>query len=214
MPKRLEQKQLTRRAILDAALELSAERGFSSVSLRAVAHKAGIAPNSFYRHFSDMEELGLSLVDEIGMSLRQLIRQARRGIASAGGQSVVRNSIECFMALADANPNLFRLLLGEGAGSTPTFRRAISKEIQRFTEDLAGDLVLAAQATNRPIFNVDLAAEAMVTIAFNQGAAAIDLSPEERLEVQNRIIGQVLMLMRGAHAGEIDLSEFGEHADR
>ena len=206
MPTRDEQKQLTRRAIVDAALELSAERGFSSVSLRSVARKAGIAPNAFYRHFSDMEELGLSLVDEIGLSLRQLIRQARRTIAHAGGQNVVQNSIVCFMSLADANPNLFRLLLGEGAGSTPTFRRAIAKEIQRFTDDLASDLVLAAEATNRPIYNVDLAAEAMVTVAFNQGAAAIDLSADERREVQNRIIGQVLMIMRGAHAGPIDLS--------
>ncbi|MEM1248670.1 MAG: HTH-type transcriptional repressor FabR [Acidobacteriota bacterium] len=206
MPTRDEQKQLTRRAIIDAALELSAENGFSSVSLRSVARKAGIAPNAFYRHFSDMEELGLSLVDEIGLSLRQLIRQARRSIALAGGQNVVRNSIVCFMSLADANPNLFRLLLGEGAGSTPTFRRAIAKEIQRFTDDLASDLVLAAEATNRPIYNVDLAAEAMVTVAFNQGAAAIDLSADERREVQNRIIGQVLMIMRGAHAGPIDLN--------
>ncbi|MEM9407632.1 MAG: hypothetical protein AAGA81_16460, partial [Acidobacteriota bacterium] len=127
-------------------------------------------------------------------------------IALAGGQNVVRNSIVCFMSLADANPNLFRLLLGEGAGSTPTFRRAIAKEIQRFTDDLASDLVLAAEATNRPIYNVDLAAEAMVTVAFNQGAAAIDLSADERREVQNRIIGQVLMIMRGAHAGPIDLN--------
>lgn len=215
MPTRDEQKQLTRRAIIDAALELSAESGFSSVSLRSVARKAGIAPNAFYRHFSDMDELGLSLVDEIGLSLRQLIRQARRTIAQAGGQNVVRNSIVCFMSLAAANPNLFRLLLGEGAGSTPTFRRAIAKEIQRFTDDLASDLVLAAKATDRPIYNVDLAAEAMVTIAFNQGAAAVDRSAEQRLAVQNRIIGQVLMVMRGAHAGPIDLSLIeGSEADR
>ena len=83
MPTRDEQKQLTRRAIIDAALELSAERGFSSVSLRSVARKAGIAPNAFYRHFSDMEELGLSLVDEIGLSLRQLIRLAPQGSSQA-----------------------------------------------------------------------------------------------------------------------------------
>ncbi len=205
MPTRAEQKHRTRRAIIDAALELSAERGFSSLSLRSVAQAAGIAPNSFYRHFHDMEDLGLALVDEIGMSLRQLVREARHSIAEAGGQSVVRNSIECFMSLAESNPNLFRLLLGEGAGSSPEFRLAIRKEIERFTQDLAGDLELAAEAEQRPIFNVDLAAEAMVTIAFNQGAAAIDYSPEERHVVQERIIGQVLMVMRGAHAGPIDL---------
>ena len=59
---RSERKQATRHAIIDAALKLSAERGFSSLSLRSVAKKAGIAPTSFYRHFADMDELGLEPV--------------------------------------------------------------------------------------------------------------------------------------------------------
>ena len=46
MPTRAEQKQATRRAIVDAALKLSAERGFSSLSLRGVANEARIAPTS------------------------------------------------------------------------------------------------------------------------------------------------------------------------
>ena len=78
MTSRLEQKQITRRALIDAALKLSVDRGFSSLSLRAVTREAGIAPTSFYRHFKDMDDLGLALVDEVGMGLRQLVRQARR----------------------------------------------------------------------------------------------------------------------------------------
>ncbi|MBK5269020.1 MAG: DNA-binding transcriptional regulator FabR, partial [Acidimicrobiia bacterium] len=98
------------------------------------------------------------------------------------------------------NANLFRLLRGEGAGSTPEFRRAIQKEIDRFADDLADDLRREAKATNRPIANIDLAAQAMVTVAFNLGAAAIDLPPEEREEVRQRIIVEVRMIMRGAQA--------------
>ena len=44
MPTRAAQKQATRRAIVDAALKLSGDRGFSSLSLRGVAKEAGIAP--------------------------------------------------------------------------------------------------------------------------------------------------------------------------
>ena len=62
---RSEQKEKTRRAIIDAAIaQLGVEKSFASLSLREVAREAGIAPTSFYRHFKDMEELGLTLVDE------------------------------------------------------------------------------------------------------------------------------------------------------
>lgn len=197
---RIEKKNQTRRQILDAALELSAERGFSSLSLRQVAQQAGIAPTTFYRHFADMDDLGLALVDEVGASLRQLVRQARRRVDEAGGRNVIATSIETFMEFVEANANLFRLLLGEGAGSTAAFRRSVSKEVRRFTDDLAEDLVREAEASGRAIAYVELAAEAMVTVAFNLGAGSIDFSPEERRTVRDRIVIEVRMIMRGAQA--------------
>ncbi|MBW2293811.1 MAG: HTH-type transcriptional repressor FabR [Deltaproteobacteria bacterium] len=200
MPTRAEQKHATRRALVDAALTLSAERGFSSLSLRNVAKKAGIAPTSFYRHFADMDELGLALVDEVGLSLRQLVREARRRVEKSGKGTVIRASIQTFLESVERNENLFRLLLGEGSGSTPHFRRAIAKEIQRFTDDLAEDLIREAKATERPIAHVQHAAEAMVTVAFSLGASSIDLPHAERLAVVERIIIEVRMIMRGAQA--------------
>jgi AcrR family transcriptional regulator len=200
MPTRAEQKQATRRAVIDAALKLSAERGFSSLSLRSVAKEAGIAPTSFYRHFADMDELGLTLVDEVGMSLRQLVREARRRVDESGKGSVIRASIQTFLEFVERNELLFRLLLGEGSGSTPRFRRALAKETQRFTDDLTEDLIREAKATERPIAHVHHAAEAMVTVAFNLGASSIDLPHEERLAVVERIVIEVRMIMRGAQA--------------
>ena len=86
------QKEKTRRQLIDAALgQLSSERSFSSLSLREVAKEAGLAPTSFYRHFSDMDELGLTLVDEAGLTLRQLMRQARQRIEKGG--SVIQISV-------------------------------------------------------------------------------------------------------------------------
>ncbi len=198
MPTRAAQKQATRRAIVDAALKLSGDRGFSSLSLRGVAKEAGIATTSFYRPFADMDELGLALVDEVGMSLRQLVREARRRVDDSGKDRVIRASIQTFLEFVEGNKNLFRLLLGEGSGSTSHFRLAIAKEIQRFSDDLAEDLTREAKATERPIAHVRHAAEAMVTVAFNLGARSIDLPHEERLAVIERIIIEVRMIIRGA----------------
>jgi hypothetical protein len=147
-----------------------------------------------------MDELGLALVDEVGMSLRQLVREARRRVDESGSGSVIRASIQTLFESVERNENLFRLLLGEGSGSTPHFRQAIAKEIQRFADDLAEDLTREAKETERPIANVHHAAEAMVIVAFNLGASSIDLPREERLAVIERIIVEVRMIMRGAQA--------------
>ncbi len=109
---RAQQKEKTRRSLVEAAFsQLSAERSFASLSLREVAREAGIAPTSFYWHFRDVDELGLTMVDESGLMLRQLMRQARQRIAKGG--SVIRTSVSRFMEFIGNNPNAFRLLLRE-----------------------------------------------------------------------------------------------------
>lgn len=185
---------------MDAALRLSAERGFSSLSLRQIAKEAEIAPTSFYRHFDDLEDLGLALVDEVGAQLRRVVRQARRRVAESGSGSVVRTSIETFMEFATSNTNLFRLLLGEGAGNSLTMRNAVREEVGRFTSELIESLEQEAEKQKRPLAHASLAAEAMVTIAFNLGASALDRTASERAEVVERIVGEVRIIMRGAEA--------------
>ena len=112
---RAQQKERTRRSLIDAAFRLvTAERSYSNLSLREVAREAGIAPTSFYRHFCDMEELGLTMVDEGGLTLRQLMRQARQRIETGG--SVIKTSVETFMEFVEQNPNIFRVLLRERSG--------------------------------------------------------------------------------------------------
>src|SRR3954470_17225020 len=74
---RRESKELTRQALLRAALKLLSRNSFDSISLREVTREAGISPTAFYRHFDDTEELGLALVEESFGSLRAMLRTAR-----------------------------------------------------------------------------------------------------------------------------------------
>ena len=138
---RAQQKEKTRRALVDAAFnQLSAEKSFSNLSLREVAREAGIAPTSFYRHFKDMDELGLAMVDESGLVLRQLMRQARKRIEKGG--SVVALSVETFFELINDRPNVFRLLLRESSGTSQAFRTAASREIQHFVAELTDYILM------------------------------------------------------------------------
>ena len=48
---------ITKEELFQAALHLiGPQKSIASLSLREVAREAGIAPNSFYRHFKDIDE--------------------------------------------------------------------------------------------------------------------------------------------------------------
>ncbi|NWN91433.1 HTH-type transcriptional repressor FabR [Marinobacter adhaerens] len=197
MSTRAEQKLLTRRALMDAALaQLSADRGFGSLSLRKVAREAGIAPTSFYRHFADLDELGLVLVDEGGVALRQLMRQARKRIARNG--SAISTSVEIFMEYLGNNANLFRLMLRERTGGSKPFRTAIKAEIDHFVTELADDLRRFGHERQKPLSDARVVAEAMVTLVFNQGADALDATPEERAALASKLKAELRMILIGS----------------
>jgi AcrR family transcriptional regulator len=141
-----------------------------------------------------MDELGLTLVDEGGLTLRQLMRQARLRIASRGG-SVIRTSVLTFMEFIESNPNVFRLLLRERSGTSAAFRQAVLREIQHFIAELADELQKKSGFSSTEAF---VQAEAMVTLVFNAGAYALDLDEEARHELAERIIFQLRMIARGA----------------
>ncbi|GHG75182.1 HTH-type transcriptional repressor FabR [Alishewanella longhuensis] len=191
---RAEQKERTRQAIINAAFsQLSAEKGFASLSLREVTREAGIAPTSFYRHFADMDELGLTLVDEAGLMLRQLMRQARLRIEKNG--SVINTSVQTFMEFVADNSNVFRLLLRERSGTSAAFRAAVAREIQHFSAELAHYL---RKQTECSAEQAQLQAEAMVTLVFHTGADALDAPKEQYAQLTRRTVLQLRWLAHGA----------------
>ncbi len=188
------QKEKTRRALIGAAFnQLSAEKNFASLSLREVAREAGIAPTSFYRHFRDLEELGLEMVDEAGLALRQLLRQARKRIASGG--SVIDISVDVFFEFIFNNPNVFRLILCERSGTSQRFRNATNREIQHFTEELSEYI---EQKHGYPQALAYTQAEGGVNLVFAAGASALDMQQDAREQLKQRVRVQLKMLAKGA----------------
>lgn len=198
MESRSEQKARTRRKLIDSALLLSSKKGFAALSLREITQASGVAPAAFYRHFHDLEDLGLVLVDEIALSLRRLLRNARKNSENSETSSLTVFSIEAFLEYINENANLFRLLLGERQGSSDTFRRAIRKEIDQFVIELTEDLERIAQARKEKLRHPAYAAEAIVAIVFTVGAEALDLPRHKQENLKNRLIEEVNMILRGS----------------
>ena len=136
---RAEQKQLTRHALLDAARQLmESGRGFGTLSLREVAKAAGIVPTGFYRHFADMDHLGLALVSEVGETFRETIRLVRHNEFVLGG--ITDASVRIFLEGVAANRSQFLFLAREQYGGSLLVRQAVATLREDISADLAADL--------------------------------------------------------------------------
>ena len=93
---------ITKEELFQAALNLiGPQKSISSLSLREVAREAGIAPNSFYRHFKDIDELAIELINRAGIVLRQILHQAR--LKASKENSIIRSSVEIFIEQLDVD---------------------------------------------------------------------------------------------------------------
>ncbi|TVT24581.1 TetR family transcriptional regulator [Amycolatopsis acidiphila] len=135
---RHERKERTRRALLDSALGLLADRGFGSLSLREVTKQAGIVPTAFYRHFASMDELGVALVEESMRTLRDMIRSVRREPRASA--DLIRVSVRTLYEHVRAHEDHFRFLTRERYGGTGAVARAVAIELRLFASELAVDL--------------------------------------------------------------------------
>src|SRR5688572_12004645 len=119
---------ISRDDLLAAALRLiGPHRSVSSLSLREVSREAGIAPNSFYRQFRDIDELAVALIDLAGQSLRKIVGAARHRAAT--DRSIVRGSVEAFMQQLRHDDKLLHVLLREGTVGSDAFKQAVDREL-------------------------------------------------------------------------------------
>jgi len=189
---------ISREDLLAAALKLiGPHRSLSTLSLREVAREAGIAPNSFYRQFRDMDELAVALIDLAGRSLRTIIGQARRR-ATSTERSVIRVSVETFMEQLRADDKLLHVLLREGAVGSDAFKHAVERELNYFEEELQHDLVRLAAADGAVLHEPALVAKAITRLVFTMGATAMDLPPERDEELVEQISHMLRMIIVGA----------------
>jgi AcrR family transcriptional regulator len=173
---RQERKQLTRQALLDSALELLEEQSFSSLSLRQVTGAAGVVPTAFYRHFDDMEELGLALIDESFRTLRAMIRAAREDPRT--NDHVIRNSVELLVGYVHEHETHFRFIARERFGGVAALRQAIGVEIRLFASDLATDLARLPYLERWSTEDLQLLAGLMVNAMVSTAEAILDAPPK------------------------------------
>jgi AcrR family transcriptional regulator len=200
---REEKKLQTRKALMDSALYLVGEgENFSTISLREVAKNAGVVPTAFYRHFRDMEELGLNLVDELGMMLRKLMRSARQSQLPV--VELIRSSVEMYVRYVADHHTLFLFMAQCRSGGTAALRSAIRNELGFFASELATDIRQASSLPRIDSQDLEIISQLVITAVANTTVDILDL-PEKSLQLQELIettIKQLRVIFLGARLWE------------
>ncbi|HEX4478582.1 MAG TPA: TetR family transcriptional regulator [Polyangiaceae bacterium] len=188
-PEKKEEKERAAHALLRVTLRLAAAHGFVSLGLREVSRAADIAPTSFYRHFADMEELGLALIDGLaGRFMKSWVDEA--DVEHAKGFERVERIARQALVGASEDPELMRFILAERLGAIPSFRAALRREL--FTVSAAVEAALGVEFAGGHAESRAGLAEGVVVLILEACGKTLDLDPArssllaEQFELQLR----------------------------
>src|SRR5437660_8647856 len=151
---------LTRDDVIDAAAELVAEQGYASLSMRALAHRCGVATMTLYRHVRTKEDLMGALADRV---LGELALPAPGTLTWQEEIATVFRSVHDLLL---AHPDLVETATKQHVAGEAAYRGA--------------EVVLAA--LRRPGIEGEAAASAFATLfAFTMGFVQQQLHSSDRV---------------------------------
>jgi AcrR family transcriptional regulator len=195
---RAERKLRTRRAILDATLELCTDSSLTALSLRQVAKQVGIVPTAFYRHFDSIESLGLALVEESFDSLRDLFRDVRRN--ARADQDIVDGSIDALVDHVHRRRDHFGFIARERVAGPRSVREAIHREIELCERELATDLALMTGTDTWTAKDLHVLSSLFVTVLVATAEQILSTArPEQEEQIVATVRTQLRMLLIGVY---------------
>jgi AcrR family transcriptional regulator len=193
-------KDQTRATLLQAALNLMGQgRSFTSLALREIAREAGMVPNAFYRHFRNTDELGLALVEEVGITLRRLLREERQ--VQVSPKERLRRSVTVYQEYVKSNRLLFLFISSERSGGSRILRLAIRNEVTHFTNEMAQDFRTLGVYPDVSTASLQMICGLIVMTMLAAATDILDLPPEQPLleaEMLENFVGRLQLVLLGA----------------
>jgi len=179
-PEKVEERERIRLSLLRATVTLAAKHGFAGLGLREVARGADIAPTSFYRHFTDMEELALALVAElVGPVLARWNEQALE--PASDPQRPVPRLLDEALRTVREEPDLMRFILAERVGAVRTCRAALRSKLSELATALCTHTLgpIGSRTSHGEHEQGQARSEAVVTLLLDSCAVALDIPADE-----------------------------------
>ncbi|KFE70794.1 TetR/AcrR family transcriptional regulator [Hyalangium minutum] len=114
-----------RRALIEASLALISEKGFSALTLREVARRAGVTHAAPYRHFADKEALLAAVAEEGFRSMASEMRE-RMDTETRPTERLLACGV-AYVLFAVRHPAHFRVMFGPHFNK-PSDHEEMSKE--------------------------------------------------------------------------------------
>lgn len=207
--------QSGRQKLMSAALQLAATtRSLASLGLREVARQAGLNPNTFYRHFSSFDDLGLAVIAELAGGLRRGLRERRRrpmdeahrldGVTDPielmqRAEVIVNESVALVLEFVTEHQQAYVVGIREMHGTSPVLRAALRRIFDELSADMAEDIldIVPPQFVDRESIH-SIAAVVIREMAFY----SLDYleQPERRDAIRSDAQRFILMLLWGGMA--------------
>jgi AcrR family transcriptional regulator len=137
-----EHRRARREQLVDATLAAVGKHG-AGVGMEEIAAEAGTSKTVVYRHFADRSELYVAVCARVAA---QLVRKLREAIGSSEHpRQMVSAAVETYLAFIEADPELYRFVVGHTLVDRPIDGDPIST-LSDLIGDEVGALVAAALA--------------------------------------------------------------------
>ena len=103
----------TRERILDAALDLFADRSYEGATTRDIAARAGVTQPLLNYHFHSKDDLWFSAVDRLFAQFNEALNARRDGLHGVDDLSIAKLMIREFIYFSAAHPQLHRIITQE-----------------------------------------------------------------------------------------------------
>lgn len=182
-----------REQLLNAALDLIAEQGYSGISMEAIARRAGVTKPVVYDLFSNRGELLMALLEREEARAFALLAEVMPSAPSVDPDELITAGFRAFLESVAANPTTWRLIVLPAEGTPEVVREHVEAGRADVRQRLEELLRWGLEARGGPKdVDTELAAQALEALA--EHMARLVITDPERYS-PSRVAGFVSGLL-------------------
>ena len=147
----------TREKILDAAIVVLADRGYSAAGVQEIINKSQTSKGSFYFHFPSKEKMVSALVDQLSLKLVSKVQKAMQQQPTPIDRLTI--GIEVLLNSFSRQRKIAQILVLNVMGHGQSLDRKFLPLWQRFADLIQTELDTAVQENQIPPLDSSLAAQ-------------------------------------------------------
>ncbi|MEE2764502.1 MAG: TetR family transcriptional regulator [Pseudomonadota bacterium] len=191
--------------LIQAALRLITQsRSLTSLGLRELAREAGLNPNTFYRHFRNLDEFGLQVLGYIAEDMKAGVRELRRTAGSS--EQAAHDTVQYVYHYFLANPAATTVAVRELHGASPLLRRALQGQLDASAREMAEDIIDRQLVSEVPPETIQEISHMTIRYILFRAMDYID-QPGERERIQKETERFINRQFRGALVEQLTVEQ-------